>query len=342
MIKFLVVILSITSVSWAKYSNYSTYSNYNNGMNQGYFIPPQQKIDPAKILNKKLTILNDLKKAVGHNHQICGNHQECLNLDQQSLRQFQQKYRDSYEMQDFFQDLTQKMKQSVDADIAVTELDVYKSMPDSVKQQYMEGVRMNDPRQAVNKLTAKYGMNSFTEASEPSNSKAKFNVEDLKIYLLQQIEENHEECGSRDSCLRSDLKIVADVAQNLKETDPGLGEFKQLAVTMKRHSSKRAFDTIRFFDMYRDALVNQYSMLYKSPERLQWIALVKNIDIIRTRDPHIIDAAKVQEKAKPENKMKQELKQKGTDLANGLLDQLVGGTSSDQKGQGLFGGLFGK
>jgi hypothetical protein len=247
---------------------------------------------------KKQTILSELQKTVAHNHKICASRQECLRVDLQSLHQLQEKYRDSYDVQGFFQDITQELKRSADADVAVTELDVYKSMPDSVKQQYLQGIRMNDPQQAVRSLTAKHDRDASSENSPPANSKIKFNVEDLKIYLLQQIEENHEDCGSRDSCLQSDLKIAAEIAQNLNDTDPGISEFTQLVPTMKRNAFKQPFDTEKFYNLYHDALVHQYSMLYKSSDRIKWTDLVKNIDTIHTRDPQITNAEKVQEKAK--------------------------------------------
>ncbi len=339
MIKFLVIILSITSASA---TDYSGYYNYNSKTRQGYSDSYKQKIDPAKALMKKQTILSELQKTVAHNHKICASRQECLRVDLQSLHQLQEKYRDSYDVQGFFQDITQELKRSADADVAVTELDVYKSMPDSVKQQYLQGIRMNDPQQAVRSLTAKHDRDASSENSPPANSKIKFNVEDLKIYLLQQIEENHEDCGSRDSCLQSDLKIAAEIAQNLNDTDPGISEFTQLVPTMKRNAFKQPFDTEKFYNLYHDALVHQYSMLYKSSDRIKWTDLVKNIDTIHTRDPQITNAEKVQEKAKFENKVKHDLNKKGTDLANNFLDQIVGGGTPDQKGKGLFDGLFGK
>lgn len=338
MIKFLVIILSITSVSAR---DYTSHYSYNNNVRQGYSDPYKQKIDPVKILAKKQTILNEFQQAVTHNHKMCDNRQECLRVDQQSLRQLQKKYYDS-DVQDFFQDITQEMKYAIDADIAVTELDVYKSMPGPVQQLYLQGVRMNDPHQAVKSLTAKFDASASSDDSRPSRSKVKFNVEDLKIYLLQQIEENHETCGNRNSCLQSDLKLVTDVAQNLNDTDPGVGEFTQLAPTMKRNALKQPFNTIEFCNLYRDVLGKGYSMLYKSKERRQWTQLVENINTIQTRDPHIMNAEKVQEKAKFENKMNRDLKKKGTELANNFLDQIVGGGASDQKGKGLFDGLFGK
>lgn len=339
MIKFLVIILSITSVSA---TGYSTYYSYNSKTRQGYSDSYKQKIDPAKSLIKKQTILSELQKTVAYNHKICGNRQECLRVDMQSLRQVQKKYRDSYDVQEFFQDITQELQHSADADVAVTELDVYKSMPDPVKQQYLQGVRMNDPQQAVRSLTAKYSRDPSSENSLPANSKIKFNVEDLKIYLLQKIEENHETCESRNKCFESDLEIAAEVAQNINDTDPGVGAFTQLVPTMKRNAYKQPFDTEKFYSLYHDALVHRYSMLYKSSERIQWTELVKNIDTIHPRDPHITNADKVQEKAKFENKMKHDLKKKGTDLANNFFDQIVGGETSDQKGKSLFDGLFGK
>lgn len=337
MLKFIIIILGTTSIGWAsKYPYYNSNYNSNKWDTQDYKTYDPKK-EAAELLAKKIKILNELTIGAERNQQICDNRQECLMLDQQLLQQLQEKYRQSYEVHDLFSNLSVQLKQAAEKDIVVTEWDVYNSLSESAKQQYRQGVRINPLHQAVSDKRQSY-------AAATSHQAAKFNLDDLKIYLLQQIEKNHQRCGSRDSCLQSDLKLVQEVSHTLQKDNPDRAVFEQLADIMQDSAFKQSFETVKFYKMYGDYVVKQHTLLYKSPERIQWNELVKTIRPGARRDAQIINQAEVKEKSKPENQMKQHLKAKSEDLAKGVLDQVLGGSgAADQKrAGGLFGGLFGR
>ena len=337
MLKFIIIILGTTSIGWAsKYPYYS--SNYNSDKwdTQDYKTHDPKK-ETAELLAKKVKILNELIVGAERNQKICDNRQECLMLDQQLLQQLQEKYRQRYEVKDLFTNLASQLKQAADKDIVVTEWEVYNSLSEGAKQQYTQGVRINPPHQAASS-------EKQSHATAKPSQEAKFNVDDLKIYLLQQIEKNHQRCGSRDSCLQSDLKLVQEVSHTIQKNNPDRAVFEQLVDAMQDSAFKQSFEAAKFYEMYGDYVVKQHALLYKSQERLQWNNLVKTIRPGARRDAQITNQAEVKEKSKPENQMKQQLKAKGENLANGLLDQVLQGSgAADQKGAGdLFRGLFKK
>lgn len=356
MFKFLMITLWTTSVCWA--SNYSYYNHRyqsDDWDTPGYRSYDQNKEaraaaelkaqeekkvkqaqEAAKLLDKKIKILNQLKGGAERHQQICNNRQECLGLDQQLLQQLQKKYRDIYSLQDLFNDLSAKMQQAVAADIVVTEWDVFNSLSESAKQQYREGLRINLPNQSASKNF------KSSQKGKELNKIAKFNLDDLKIYLLQQIEKNHQHCRGRDSCLQSDLKLVQNVEANLSANNPDRTAFDQLKDSFEDRAVKQPFEGLNFYNMYYDAyVIDQSTLLYKSKERIQWNELVKAMPQAHYRNAQITNQKEVKEKSKPENQMKEQLKAKGENLAQGLLDQVIGG-SGDQNGAGnIFSGLFG-
>ena len=337
MLKFIIIILGTTSIGWAsKYPSYSSHYNYYGSRAQDYKMHDPKK-EAAELLDKKIKILDELTSGAKHNHQNCDDRQDCLMFDQKFLQQLQETYRENG-LRDWFVSLSSQLKQALETDIVVTEWDVYNSLSETAKNHYRDGVRINPPHQpAANDKSRSIG-------SHTSSPVAKFNLDDLKIYLLQQIEKNHRDCKSRAQCLQSDLKLVQDMARILQKNNPDRLVFEQLAETMQENAFKQPFETIQFYKMYEDNLLKKHVLFYKSPARLEWNDLAKKIRPTQRRDAQIINQDEMKKQSKPKNQVKQQLKEKGENLANGLLDHVFGGGGTTDQGNagGLFGGLFGR
>ena len=332
MLKTVLIILSATSLSWA--SNYSHYNSYY-GHKQDYKAYDPQKA-AAELLQKKLKIMEDLKQAAARNHHLCQNRKECLNLDQQSLDQTLEKYYYTSEGQDLFAHLKTQMGQTAESDIATTEWDVYNSLSATGQQQYKTGVRINSPAQAIDQLKA---ANSSSK-SVSTQKEIKFNIDDLKIYLLQEIEKNHQQCDRRSNCLQSDIQLVQQMKQYCPAHDSTREVFEQIADSMQDRAQKQPFDTLHFYQLYQDYLSKRYPLLYKSQDRQQWNDMIKTIHPSKRRDPAILNHNEIKEESKPENQAKKQLQKEGEKLATGLLDQVFGGSGKGQ-GSDLLGNLFG-
>lgn len=341
MIKFLLITLSAVSLGWARDYHPNTYygqpyQQYENKYYSPYSYAYQPKITNEDILKTKITIIDELKNQAAHNAHSCAHRQECLNLDRESLRNIQEKYREYPYLQAFFSDLGTKLAQAAESDRLVTEWVVYHSLLDGARKQYLDGVRINDPREVARAFMAK---NAATQISGRATPIVKFNSDDLKIFILQQIEKNHQGCRGRESCLQSDIRIVADVMQNIKQDDPDRSNLEQLADLMQEEAFKQPFNTIKFYEGYYAMLAQQQPFLYKSLEQIEWSNLIKNTHLAHRRDPQILNHKEVKEESKVETQMKRQLEKQGEDLVGSIFGQL--GNSDNQGQGGLLGSLFG-
>lgn len=342
MIKFLVIMLSATSLCWASGyydNNYrQPYQSYEDNYYSPYSSSHQPHLSKDEILKTKTTIINTLKDQAARNASSCTNRQECLKLDQESLKNLQEKYRKHTYLQDFFSVLSSKLSQAIESDNVVSELLVYSSLSDGARRQYLDGIRINDPREAARAFMSKH---TTTQLSRQTSKVVKFNLDDLKMYILQQIEKNHQGCRGRESCLQSDIRSVTDAVQIIAKNDPDRSNLEQLADLMQEEAFKQPFNTIRFYEGYYATLTQQQPFLYKSPEQIEWNQLVKNMRLAQRRDPQILNQAEVKEESKVETQMKHQLEKQGEDLVGSIFGQL-NGNGSDQGQGGLLGSLFGR
>lgn len=355
MIKFLLITLSVTSLSCAREydyyrspssSHYSYYADDEDGRSYGYSSSRSPRPSEAEILKIKTDILDELKKQAIHNAQSCNDRQECWSLDQESLQNIQGKYRKNTYLQDFFSELRRKLKQATDSDIAVTELTVYDALPDKVRQQYLDGVRINDPKKIAGSLMAKYsGGQRFQQQVQQSGPNVKFNIDDLKMYILQRIEKNHQGCrGGRENCLQSDVRIVTETSRILgAENEHDQASLEQLTESMQDEAFKQPFNTVSFYEGYTVTLIKQQPFLYKSPERIEWNNLVKKTRAIHYRDPQVLNHAEVKKGSTVKAQIERKLEKQGEDLLGNIIGQLNdGGSKQEGHGGGLFGSLFGR
>ncbi|WP_032112601.1 hypothetical protein [Candidatus Paracaedibacter symbiosus] len=339
MIKFLLMSLGATSLSCAlDYNPHFSETYYSSFREPTHYSQSYSKrVNAIDLMNVKIKILDELRMAAYRNKDVSSNRTEGLSLDQQSLQLVQEKYRQYSNLQSFFADLKSKLNQAAMADQFVSEWEVYQSMSETARQQYLSGVRINEPNQSVATLRGKQGRG---QAMASPNAVVKFNLDDLKMYLLPQIEKNHQRCGGRDNCLQSDINLVKDMMQTIQQGNPDRNTFSQLAEQMKEESSKQLFDSIKFYADYYAYLVQSHPLLYKSKERQEWNDLTKTVRVTEHREAQILNRVEVKEESKPEAQMKRQLQQSGENIVNDLFGQIRGGSS--HQGQGIFGSLFGK
>lgn len=341
MIKFLVVALSATSLSWARdyyYNDYApSYHSHEDNYYSQYAYPYSPHLSKSEILKTKATILTALKDQAARNARSCTNRQECWNLDYESLQNLQEKYRKYTYLQDFFSDLSSKLSQAVQSDKVVTELTVYHSLSDAARKQYLDGIRINDPRQATRALTLKH---AATPLSRQTEIAVKFNLDDIKMYILQQVERNHQSCRERESCLQSDVRVITETMQSINKNDSNRSNLEQLADSMQEEAFKQPFNTVQFYEGYYATLMQQQPFLYKSQEQMEWNKLVKDMRLTQRRDPQILNHKEVKEESKVETQMKRQLEKQGEDLVGSIFGQL--NRDGGKQGQGgLLGSLFG-
>lgn len=339
MIKFLLITLSVTSLSWARgYNDYeSPYSSYSGDYYTSYDYPSSSQPSKAEILKKKMTVLNELREQSIRNARSCNNRQECLSLDQESLQNIQGKYGKYFYLQEFFSELNHKLNQAIESDTVVTELVVYHSLSDTARKQYLEGIRINDPQKVAADLIYRYSAGQHPRQAVPA---VKFNIDDLKIYVLQQIEKNHQGCRERESCAQSDIRSITEVANILKRNDPDRSNLEQLIDSIQEEAFRQPFNTVLFYESYYATLTQQQPFLYKSQEQTEWNKLVKNMRLTHRRDPQILNHKEVKEESRVETQMKRKLEKQGEDLVGSILGQLNNDGNNQGHG-GLLGALLG-
>lgn len=320
----------------------SYYDKRYSSPHSSFYSQPQVKLSDAEMLNAKIEVLNEIRDAVYKSHDMCLSRTECRGMDTQIFASVRSRHQRDTHLSGFFTDFEQQLSKAYNAP-AATEWDVYNSLSTEAKHQYQLGVRINNPKTVVSKWMRPASYQG-QKTHQRERSAPQFNLDDLKMYILQQVETTHQSCGNREACLQSDNRIIDSIVQLLGQDDPMRNDLAQLKDTINSRL-KQSFDTQEFVEIYYDSLVDKIPFLYRDKERVEWAKLAKTFKVGHSRNPQILNQVQIEEDAKPENELRNHVKNTTKQAGKKAVDDLFGavlGGKGNHKDLGLFGKLFGR